>query len=80
MFTGLVSVPCKPNTFIHFMEVDLRKNEHPGCSCKSCMRGKHSSWGHCVIKQINRRIRQKYRILLAKGLETQLIVPTPYTD
>ena len=62
------------------MENNLRKNEHPGCSCKSCTIGKHRKWGHVVIKQINHRVRQKYRIWLKNGGEDQLIVSTPYTD
>jgi hypothetical protein len=58
----------------------MRKNEHPGCSCSACRRGKHSGYGRFVVKQVNKKLRRLYREMLAKGDGDQLVLSTPYTD
>jgi hypothetical protein len=58
----------------------MRKNEHPGCSCRQCQRGKHSKAGHAVIRYVNRKLRQAYRVALRRGGEEPILIGTPYTD
>ena len=59
----------------------MRKNEHPGCSCRACQRGKHDG-GRFIIAQTNRKLRRRYRQALRTRPDdvVQIIVGTPYTD
>ena len=45
----------------------MRKNEHPGCSCFQCKRGKRSRTGHFCQRLVSRRLRQAYRRALRVG-------------
>ena len=60
----------------------MRKNEHPRCSCRSCVLGGNSKAGQCVHKQVNRKIRRTTKEMLKKQGDDfdQVIVSTPYTD
>jgi hypothetical protein len=59
----------------------VRKNEHPGCSCRACKRGKHGG-GHFIVVATNRRLRRLYRLALRqRQMDAEpFTVSTPYTD
>jgi hypothetical protein len=59
----------------------MRKNEHPGCSCRACRRGKHAG-GRFIVVMINRRLRRLYRSTLRRGTaeDVPIVLSTPYTD
>ena len=61
-----------------------KRNEHPRCGCKQCVRGGNSKSGNYVHRQINRKIRHVTKSILAhlSDLEdfTAVIISTPYTD
>lgn len=59
----------------------MRKNEHPGCGCRSCRRGAATASGKATHKAVNRKIRQATRIgLKRKGDDFDMvIISTPYT-
>lgn len=64
------------------MVTNAKQNEHPRCGCRSCRRGASSEAGKFVHKQVNRKIRRRYKAALKKldGETPRIIVSTPYTD
>jgi hypothetical protein len=59
----------------------MRKNEHPGCSCRMCQRGLRRPFGKFLVSQTQRKIRRAYKLALRSGDDVvQIIVSTPYTD
>lgn len=67
------------------MVTNTKRNEHPACSCRQCRRGSASSAGQFTHAQVNRKIRRKFKSLLAAAVRGALdvepvVVSTPYTD
>jgi hypothetical protein len=63
------------------MQTSTKRNEHPGCNCFMCRRGRSTKRGHFTTKQVNKKIRHTAK----QNLKTQddpdaVIVSTPYTD
>lgn len=52
------------------------KQTPKSCSCSQCKRGKHTSVGHKLRNADEKSLRQKTRIMLAKG-EYEDITPAP---
>lgn len=64
----------------------MRKQEHIGCSCGACRRGRSSQWGKEELRRINRVIRHHYNDALravTQGADPDVdyfVGATNYTD
>jgi len=65
----------------------MRKKLLRSCSCKACMRGRHTKHGQFTLRQAEKQLRQQSRINIEKaikGNDLDLVdiieVSTDYTD
>jgi hypothetical protein len=62
------------------MQTSSKRNEHPACSCRACVRGRHTPGGHFTTTQVNKKIRRMAKQAIKRGDDNVAIVSTPYTD
>jgi len=51
------------------------KQTPKSCSCRQCLRGKHSKAGHEMMKHDERAFRHNAKISLKKGIEDISVAP-----
>ena len=65
------------------MVTNTKRNEHPGCGCRMCTRGKRRPAGHWLLNQVQKRIRRGYKNMLrniGNDDAATIIISTPFTD
>lgn len=66
-------------------QTSTKRNEHPGCTCWACQRGKRKPGGKFLLKQVQKKIRRLTKQDLNRwtndnDLIVCALISTPYTD